>query len=521
MKIIFTICRVIVGSLFIASGLIKVNDVIGFGYKLEEYFGERALGFPGLMEYVIPIAIFIVIGEVLLGVALLLGAWPKLTTTLVLAMTVFFTWLTFYTAHCEPTSLAIFQEASGKYVIESPDCVLTCGCFGDAIKLKPIESFYKDVALLIFIIPIFFAAWAGRIKLNSYKEDVIIGIFSLLVVAGFSYGMLHWMFPVLFTMISFGVGVILKKITNEKQWAMALGVLAICCILQYWTLVHLPLKDYRAYAIGNDLKLKMSTSEELIEKAAFANFVREKITPLTADSIDFEGNLSDPKTMENVQKYLMQSGASNASITPILAELTKNYEVWKKEIDDLQPPKFVNMFTLKNNVSGEMKEVDSDSYLKQKMWEDKSWEILKDKTYSKQISTGYEPAIVDFLPANQDGEEMIDSLLNYDRVFLLVSYNLDEFNTDNIEAINAFASKAQQNGDRFFGITSASGEVLKEFRFQHQTPFDFLSNDGTELKIVIRSNPGLVCIEKGVVVNMWANADIPDYDKVKASSFKP
>lgn len=521
MKVIFTICRVIVGSLFIASGLIKVNDVIGFGYKLEEYFGERALGFPGLMEYVIPIAIFIVIGEVLLGVALLLGAWPKLTTTLVLAMTVFFTWLTYYTAHCEPTSLAIFQDASGKLFIESPDCVLTCGCFGDAIKLKPIESFYKDVALLIFIIPIFFAAWAGKIKLNSYKEDAIILVLSLLVVAGFSYGMLHWMFPVLFTLISFGVGVLLKKFSKEKQWVMAMGVLAVCCMLQYWTLVHLPLKDYRAYAIGNDLKHKMSTSDELIEKSALANFIRERITPLTADTIDFESNVSNPKNIEDLQKYLMESGSSNASITPVLAELNKNYDAWKREIEDLQPPKFVNMYTLKSKDTGELKEVDSDTYLKQKMWEDKSWEIQKDKTYSKQISTGYEPAIVDFLPTNQDGEDMIDSLLSYDRVFLLVSYNLEKMKTNNIKAINDFATKAQQNGDRFFGITSAGGEALKEFRFQHQTPFDFLTNDGTELKIVVRSNPGLVCIEKGVVVNMWANADIPDYDDELKKEFKP
>src|SRR5688572_15797627 len=100
MKALITICRILVGSLFIVSGLIKVNDVIGFGYKLEEYFADTALNFPGLVEYVIPVAIFIVIGEVLLGVALLLGVWPKVTTSLILFMTVFFLWLTNYTASC-------------------------------------------------------------------------------------------------------------------------------------------------------------------------------------------------------------------------------------------------------------------------------------------------------------------------------------------------------------------------------------------------------------------------------------
>ena len=94
MKVVISICRIIVGALFIVSGLIKVNDVVGFAYKLEEYFSVKALGFPELLPYTVPIAMFIVIGEVLVGVATLLGAWPKLTSSLLLFMTLFFAWLT-------------------------------------------------------------------------------------------------------------------------------------------------------------------------------------------------------------------------------------------------------------------------------------------------------------------------------------------------------------------------------------------------------------------------------------------
>jgi len=520
MKIFITICRIIVGSLFIVSGLIKVNDAIGFSYKLEEYFGEKALGFPGLMEYVLPIAVFIVIGEVLLGVAILLGAWPKLSSTLILAMTIFFTWLTFYTSHCEPTSLAIFMDEHGKYYIDSPDCVLTCGCFGDAIKLEPIESFYKDVVLLIFIIPIFFAAWANRIKLNTYKEDLIILIFSLLVVAGFSYTMLHWMFPVLFTLISFGVGVLLKKLTGEKQWAMAIGVLAVCCFLQYWTLAHLPIKDYRAYAIGSDIRYKTRSADDLLQKTEFATFVNDKVMPLTGDSLDFMGEITRPETVEKVAKFLSDA-KSNPSAAAVAAEFEANKMKWQQEVDDLQPPKFVNMYTLRNKENGEEKEVDSDSYLKQKMWEDKSWEIVKDKTYSKKIKDGYEPPIKDFHPTNVDGEDMLDSLLSYPRVFLVVSNNLEKFDVSNIKAINEFAKQAHADGAKFFGISSTSGEALEQFRFENQTPFDFLVGDMTELKIIIRSNPGLVYMENGIVVNMWSNADIHDYADEKSEAFKP
>lgn len=67
---------------------------------------------------------------------------------------------------------------------------------------------------------------------------------------------------------------------------------------------------------------------------------------------------------------------------------------------------------------------------------------------------GYEPAIMDFSPMTEEGEEMKDSILNYDRVFLLVSWNLDKFNTDHIAEINDFAAKAQKDGAKFFGVLS-------------------------------------------------------------------
>ncbi len=47
MKNILTqVSRVLVGGLFIFSGVIKMNDPVGFGFKLEEYFGEDVLNLP-------------------------------------------------------------------------------------------------------------------------------------------------------------------------------------------------------------------------------------------------------------------------------------------------------------------------------------------------------------------------------------------------------------------------------------------------------------------------------------------
>ena len=79
-----------------------MKNTLGFSYKLVEYFGEKALNLPYLEPYALGLAIFICIGEIILGLAVLIGARTKLTAALLMVMILFFTWLTFYTATCDP-----------------------------------------------------------------------------------------------------------------------------------------------------------------------------------------------------------------------------------------------------------------------------------------------------------------------------------------------------------------------------------------------------------------------------------
>lgn len=136
MRFITQISRILVGALFIFSGLVKLNDPLGFSYKLNDYFAPDVLNLEFLQSVSLELALFIVILEVLLGLALLLGFWRTLTVWLLLLMIVFFTFLTFYSAY--------FNK------------VTDCGCFGDAIPLTPWQSFGKDVILTVLIALIFF-----------------------------------------------------------------------------------------------------------------------------------------------------------------------------------------------------------------------------------------------------------------------------------------------------------------------------------------------------------------------------
>ncbi|MEC4113840.1 BT_3928 family protein [Myroides pelagicus] len=169
MKILTQLSRIFVGILFILSGLIKLNDPTGFSFKLEEYFSTEVLNLPFLIPYALAIAVIVVIAEVLLGVALLIGYMRKFTLRALLVMIVFFTFLTFYSA--------FFNK------------VTDCGCFGDAIPLTPWGSFTKDVVLLIFILillkgqqyitPLFKANKSNWIMLTSLVLCSFIGYWVL------------------------------------------------------------------------------------------------------------------------------------------------------------------------------------------------------------------------------------------------------------------------------------------------------------------------------------------------------
>ncbi|MCA0383748.1 MAG: DoxX family protein [Bacteroidetes bacterium] len=130
MKSIVNILRILTGLLFIFSGLIKANDPLGLGYKMDEYFTVWN------WHWASPFSLYLSIGmnvlEIVAGVALLLGWAPKFITRLLLVLMVFFTFLTGYAV------------LSGK--------IKTCGCFGDCVPLQAWQSFVKDLVLTAIIL---------------------------------------------------------------------------------------------------------------------------------------------------------------------------------------------------------------------------------------------------------------------------------------------------------------------------------------------------------------------------------
>lgn len=166
MKHFVSFSRIFVGILFIISGFVKLNDPLGFAYKLQEYFGTDVLNLPFLDPYALIIAIMVVVFEVVLGIFLLIGYKPKFTVWSLLLMIVFFTFLTFYSAYF--------------------DKVKDCGCFGDAMPLTPWQSFTKDIILLFFVLILFFGV--KHIKpIFSKLGTTVIALLGFLASLSFAY----------------------------------------------------------------------------------------------------------------------------------------------------------------------------------------------------------------------------------------------------------------------------------------------------------------------------------------------
>lgn len=163
------ITRVIVGLLFIFSGLIKANDPLGLSYKMQEFFD--AWGWNALNWSTFTLAIAMNTFEILLGVAMIVGYRMRLFSWLILLLTVFFGFLTGYAA------------LSGKFQ--------SCGCFGDCLPLTPVQSFLKDVILLILVLYIFIYRRKIKPGLSIKASLATLGLALILGLAIQSYALRH------------------------------------------------------------------------------------------------------------------------------------------------------------------------------------------------------------------------------------------------------------------------------------------------------------------------------------------
>lgn len=270
------------------------------------------------------------------------------------------------------------------------DVVKDCGCFGDALHLTPFQSFMKDIVLLVLIFFIF----VKRKEIKPlFGERASVFLAYVGFIASFSF--------------------------------------SLYC---YW---HLPVKDFRPYAIGKSIP----------------------------DGMQLPPNA---KTDSVVMLFLYEKDGKQLKLT-----------------------------------MDQLKDIDS------------TYKFIDRK--DKIIREGDKPPIHDFTITSSDGTDVTADVLKMENVFLLVAYDINKSDQTVQGQVNDFVSLCQKAGVEFIGLTSSAPAEVESFRHNHNSSFEYYYTDGTTLKTMIRSNPGLMLLKKGKVEGMWHHNDFPTFDEVKSN----
>ena len=184
------------------------------------------------------------------------------------------------------------------------------------------------------------------------------------------------------------------------------------------------------------------------------------------------------------------------------------YKIGKSIWEGMQIPEgakksvYDSFFTLEKN--GVKKEFTLENY------PDSTWTFIDSRSVLKE--KGYEPPIHDFsmteLSTGKDITE--DVLTDMGYTFLLVAYRIEEADDSYIDLINEVYDYSVEHGYRFYCLTSSPEDEITQWRDKTGAEYPFCQMDNITLKTIIRSNPGLMLIKNGTILNKWSDRNIPD-----------
>ena len=555
-----SVARVLVGGICIVSGLVKANDPLGFSYKLEEYFEDGALayrikemiGSPSfslefLMDYALGLSVFICVVEIILGVLLIIGGQIKKVALLTLSMMLFFTFLTWHTASCNheekfvdrdtyemSDSVAMFKieesknnpdvvivsKTSETLVVDEmkqPQCVDDCGCFGDAMKgsvgrsLTPNETLWKDIVLVYLSLWIFFSQ--RLIKPNNRKQNLYFTISSLAVISFFSW-VFGWSFPLLF-----GIVLLLSALwiirAGGKFLSNYIGVTIVVSFLSMlfitYVLLYNPLKDYRPYSIGSNLKEKMNDGQEGVYESllVYENSKTGEIKEYSSTSQEFT-NSKIWEDKEWVYKSMVQKVIVATKLPSIadfepsisisdIGEQEHKLKFIKEELERIK----IEVVRLKQIEDNSLLEVPIENYLV---------DDFPEKDYSV-VDTVFKlnPDVSDI--------KIKDMVLNSSSICILLAKDINDANWKHIEDLKKIQKGCEEKGIPFIMICNAGRKTVESFKMEYDFQLPVFVNDEITLKSISRSNPSLLIVQDAVVKGKFPHRSIPSMENLNKTIF--
>ncbi|SFF28942.1 BT_3928 family protein [Sunxiuqinia elliptica] len=178
--------------------------------------------------------------------------------------------------------------------------------------------------------------------------------------------------------------------------------------------------------------------------------------------------------------------------------------------EDAPQDVYENTFHYKNKNTGEVKEFNQENY----PWQDTiNWEFvsMEDPVLVKK---GYEAPIHNFFIETPEGEDIKDFFL-YDEnyTFFYIAYNLQKSNLSTLPVLDELARYAEQNGMNFIGLSASLPEDIEAFKQDNSLSFEIFNADEITLKTMIRSNPGLMLLKNGTIIDKWHFNDFPSVEE--------
>jgi uncharacterized membrane protein YphA (DoxX/SURF4 family) len=445
------------GVLFIISGMVKAVDPLGTAYKMEQYFSEfqytfadtsasfLAPVFPFLSSISIWFSVFMIVFEIVLGVMLILGHKPRLTSWLFLLLVLFFTILTGFTymTGYVPGDGNFFRFSSWVPYDASNMKVTDCGCFGDFIKLNPKISFIKDLVLLI---PAFYFIFQHRDMHQLFSpraRSIIIAVVTVLLI--------------------------------------------LFCLRNF--LWGLPVVDFRPFKVGTNLYEKKTAEEEAAASVRITGWKLQNKSTGEVVELSNENYMAELKA----GKYPKEDWTVLEQIkTKPAIEETKvsQFSLVDKDGFDVAEDILTDSGHVFLIVAHKLK---GESQIQEVMVPDTTW-----VTDTVRLNTGSISVVR--TPASIGTRKESKEIYIWDEAYL----------KKYVEKVNPLMENVTAQGAKVYATAGGAGtEKLQAFKEAIGSPYEWYEADDILLKTIIRSNPGVVHIKAGTVMDMWHINGLP------------
>jgi uncharacterized membrane protein YphA (DoxX/SURF4 family) len=185
------------------------------------------------------------------------------------------------------------------------------------------------------------------------------------------------------------------------------------------------------------------------------------------------------------------------------------------------PDEFELTYNLKNKRTGETKTMTDKEYMKTGIWKDNNWQVVGNPE-SKLVKKGFTPKITDLIIQDAQRNDYTQEILsNPFYTLIIVAYDLKKTDDYAINRINALSVNLVQNfNGRTILLTSASAKDAEAYSKKHNIVSEIYYVDEVPLKEMVRSNPGVILMKNGTIINKWHYHTVPDYDHLAKKYFQ-